>query len=353
MAGRGSGSCLGTALALYQSGVLARWARRPSRRTTPISVMYHSVDGVGLSPDIVVSEANSQSHIQYLRRHYHLMSLQETVDLVEAQRPIPRNAAVVTLDDSFRDNYQTELPILKQYECPATLFVAVEPLDTGRKLWSQSLRHWLQTTQEKQLRLAWRSKTATDHVEKLLSLQSGAERSQAPARIKAVAGALRVDERQDFLRLVARELRANNGVDASAGDTMLTWSHVREMHGSGVNIGSHTVTHPQLSGLAPAEVRRELIESRTRLERELDAEIPLFVYPFGGPQDYTEQTKLAVKAAGYKAACVGEDAAARDAFPDLLALPRLYVPDDPVWRFALRLLFAARPSRLIEWLLAD
>jgi peptidoglycan/xylan/chitin deacetylase (PgdA/CDA1 family) len=316
-------------------------------------VMYHSVGGVGLSPDIVVSSMTFASHLQHLRHHYQLLSLPEAVSLIKARRPLPSNAVVVTLDDGYRDNYQNALPILKQHECPATLFVTIEPLDTGRRLWPQTLWRWLQMTKEVQLRLSWRSQSRGQGAEKILNLRSGDERSDTRAWMKAFAGGLDVEDRQDFLRCVARELRVDDEAHAASDAAMLTWGELREMHRSGITIGSHTVTHPRLSGLEPTGVRRELVESRARLERELATEIPLFAYPFGGSQDYTEHTKLAVQAAGYQAACAGEDVAARDASPDLLALPRVYVPNDPIWRFSLRLLRARQDSRLVEWLLAD
>ena len=42
------------------------------------------------------------------------------------------------------------------------------------------------------------------------------------------------------------------------GTNCLTWSQVRELQRAGVEFGSHTVTHPQLTTLPVVDVRREL-----------------------------------------------------------------------------------------------
>jgi peptidoglycan/xylan/chitin deacetylase (PgdA/CDA1 family) len=69
------------------------------------------------------------------------------------------------------------------------------------------------------------------------------------------------------------------------GRESLTWSEVRELHGQGVSFGSHTLSHPKLYGLPWKDVRRELLESRLRLEDELQTTAPSFAYPYAFPQE--------------------------------------------------------------------
>lgn len=51
-------------------------------------------------------------------------TLADLVDKLDGGDP-PPGYAVVTFDDGLRDNYTTALPILRRYEIPATLYVAV------------------------------------------------------------------------------------------------------------------------------------------------------------------------------------------------------------------------------------
>jgi peptidoglycan/xylan/chitin deacetylase (PgdA/CDA1 family) len=133
---------------------------------------------------------------------------------------------------------------------------------------------------------------------------------------------------------------------------MLRWEEVRELANDGVTIGSHTMTHASLAGLDPAEVARELETSRRVLEARLERPIELLAYPFGKPGDVSDATVLAARAAGYAAAVTtleGVDRAPADPF----LLRRVLVRDEPVWRFACRLVAAQQPSRLLGWILGE
>lgn len=336
---------------LYHSGALQLWRRRRRSRGSPIILMYHSVGGRGLSPDIVVSQKHFEAHIRYVRRHYRLLSLENAVKLMEAGQPVPLDAIVVTLDDGYRDTYTTSFPILKRYECPATVFVTVEPVETGRVVWPQSLWRCLKATRQPELRVVWRSATGAT-LDRVLPLGTEHERAEARSALKKFAGGLGAREREDFLKVMARDLGCSvesNGDEASA---VVTWDQLREMHGWGISIGSHTMTHPRLSSQDKETVRHELTESRRILSRELETEIRLFAYPFGRSRDFNEDTKRAVVETGYAAACsalVGK----QDAPVDVRALDRVYVPDEPVWRFALRLLQLETESRPIAWMLRE
>jgi len=64
-----------------------------------------------------------------------------------------------------------------------------------------------------------------------------------------------------------------------------------------VTIGSHTVTHPFLSGVPENAASRELAESRERLEEWLQRKINLFSFPYG---DFNEELVGNCRAAGYE-----------------------------------------------------
>ena len=78
----------------------------------------------------------------------------------------------------------------------------------------------------------------------------------------------------------------------------LTWDDVREMAALGHDIGSHTVTHPNL-GVAPyEEARREIFESKAVLEHA-GRRVRWFAYPFGGKNNLRPEAAALVKEAGY------------------------------------------------------
>ena len=62
---------------------------------------------------------------------------------------------------------------------------------------------------------------------------------------------------------------------------MLSWPEVRELHAAGLEIGAHTLAHPDLTRLPADRVRQEILESKARLEEAIGAPVSSFAYPFG------------------------------------------------------------------------
>lgn len=84
-------------------------------------------------------------------------------------------------------------------------------------------------------------------------------------------------------------------------DELLTlqWDSLRELTERGVEIGSHTESHPHLITLSDHELTRELTRSRKRIEDELGRGCRYVAYPFG---ESDARVRKAARAAGYEAA---------------------------------------------------
>jgi peptidoglycan/xylan/chitin deacetylase (PgdA/CDA1 family) len=102
---------------------------------------------------------------------------------------------------------------------------------------------------------------------------------------------------------------------------MLTGPQIREIADAGIEIGAHSVTHPQLDQLSAGSLRQELVGGKQALEDLLGAPVPGLAYPFG----YSSRAvRDSTAAAGYEYACaVGNRLASTRA--DRFALPRLTI----------------------------
>ena len=80
---------------------------------------------------------------------------------------------------------------------------------------------------------------------------------------------------------------------------MLSWEEIREMDAAGITIGAHTLDHVHLARISVKEAERQLIESKKRLEQELNHEVKYFCYPYG---EYSRSVLELVKKCGYLAA---------------------------------------------------
>jgi peptidoglycan/xylan/chitin deacetylase (PgdA/CDA1 family) len=90
---------------------------------------------------------------------------------------------------------------------------------------------------------------------------------------------------------------------------------------AGMEIASHSRTHPRLSEIDDAEAASEIADSRAALQREFGAPVDDFAYPFGV---FNARTVDLVRRAGYRSAVTTQPGTARGG-DDPLRLPRLIV----------------------------
>jgi peptidoglycan/xylan/chitin deacetylase (PgdA/CDA1 family) len=83
----------------------------------------------------------------------------------------------------------------------------------------------------------------------------------------------------------------------SAGDpSFLTWQLLHALERRGIEVGSHTVAHRDMTTLADRELLADLVRSRRALERKLRHRVPWLAYPFGA---YDERVASFARRAGY------------------------------------------------------
>jgi peptidoglycan/xylan/chitin deacetylase (PgdA/CDA1 family) len=110
----------------------------------------------------------------------------------------------------------------------------------------------------------------------------------------------------------------------SAGDpSFLTWPLLKALERRGIEIGSHTVSHRDLTTLSDRDLRMELLSSRRVLERRLGHPVPWLAYPFGA---HDARVVAFARRAGYRLAVTTDGGDLQDAHSPL-ELKRLRVLD--------------------------
>jgi peptidoglycan/xylan/chitin deacetylase (PgdA/CDA1 family) len=106
------------------------------------------------------------------------------------------------------------------------------------------------------------------------------------------------------------------------------------MAAHGMDIESHTMTHPELTRIGQRSLRWQLSESRHELQMKVHHPVRLFAYPYGA---YSRTVVTAVARAGYLAAFTTQQGWVQTG-AQLLTEPRVYVDiDDSLAIFAGRL----------------
>ena len=102
---------------------------------------------------------------------------------------------------------------------------------------------------------------------------------------------------------VTDERRTNFWDAGKPSATLLSTTELRELDRSGMEIGSHTVTHPNLTLIPRDESRRELQNSKEKLEQLLGSEVVSFAYPYGA---LSASAKELAEEAGYRFAVAAD-----------------------------------------------
>jgi len=294
---------------------------------SPIVVLaYHRVADLERDPQaLAVGAKRFRAQMRLLRGRYQLLRLEDSWPRVE------RPAAIVTFDDGYADNATTALPILEQEEVPATFFVSVGAVESGREFWWDELERWLLTDAplphpiaigDGPDRRAWSTRTQEDR-RKLYEALHSQLRDSTPARRERLLEELRA---------------AIGGVEAPRpSHRPLTTAEIAVLGRSRwASVGAHGVSHTPFSALSLEEQREEMLTSRERLRSWCGAEVASFSFPFGGRRDFTRDSVRLAREVGFRRVAANTPGQIRR-WSDPFLVPRFLVRDWNEDRFAFEL----------------
>ena len=116
-------------------------ARRIHNRLIPgtVVLMYHRIVYFPSDPfRLNVTPQHFAEQLEIIRTLGQPMPLPRLVQALP-NRTQRRRTVVITLDDGYADNLIHAVPLLEQYEIPATIFVATGGLIEGREFWWDEL----------------------------------------------------------------------------------------------------------------------------------------------------------------------------------------------------------------------
>lgn len=105
---------------------------------------------------------------------------------------------------------------------------------------------------------------------------------------------------------------------------MMTWTQLKEIAAAGIEIGAHTMSHPQLDVLSQQAALEEIHESKKRLEAGLGMPITSLAYPHGY---HSGAIIRMARDAGFTSACAVKNAMSVPN-DDLFALARVTIFND-------------------------
>ncbi|WP_235532757.1 polysaccharide deacetylase family protein [Sphingomonas sp. Leaf412] len=295
--------------------------------------MYHRIAEPPVDPwGLSVSAANFGSQIDALRRRRRPMAMDEFVALLIAGR-LPGDAVGITFDDGYVDNLHVAKPVLEAAGVPATVFVtsgwigarrlfwwdelarlillSAAPIDTDLPIGDERIALSAPARGPDEPRRGWRAwaPPGTDRERLYHDLWHRLHRLDAADRDAAIASL------RDRL----------GGAPAAAGDLPMTRAQLSTLPSASIAVGGHARTHQPLTSMSIACQRAEIDDSRRVCAEATGRDIDGFAYPHG---DADDDTRAAVRAAGYRWACSTHSATVPRTGYDLFDLPRVMAVDE-------------------------
>jgi peptidoglycan/xylan/chitin deacetylase (PgdA/CDA1 family) len=281
------------ALGLYEK--LGRWRREnPQNEASRFMILlYHRVnpDEDPLFP--AVSPQTFDAQMGYLAKNFKVLSLVDIIRRVQQGQALEPFTIAVTFDDGYRDNYIFAHPILKQYQLPATVFVATGFVGSDRLMWNDSLAWAVKNTGEQKTVCEIRGR------EFPISLGTQQDKAVSLNLLLEELKPITEDQKKETVTKIVNALRAKSAAPPSL---MLNWSELRAMAQEGWDIGSHTVDHAILTSVELSRAAQELRLSKEAIEQELQRPAELCAFPNGKRADFNGEIKRMVKTCGYRAA---------------------------------------------------
>jgi len=299
-----------------------------------VILLYHRVTQLESDPQwLTVPPIIFDEQIAMLARTWEVLSIDQIAAGLE-RGSLPKRAVAITFDDGYSDNLHQALPILEKRKAHATFYIASGFVGQSREIFSDELDRLLLMPSRASgvLRLGGRSwdLPALDQVAanwNVLQNPSPTPRHEAYRELCALAAPMNDADRQGLLEAVRNW--AGESAEGRASHRFATAEELRHFAASSIaTIGAHTVSHPRLSSLSPADQAREIADSKREIERIIDKPVTTFAYPFGGHCDQTIETIDAVRNAGFQTACVNFGGSVRRG-DNPLALNRILARDWP------------------------
>ncbi len=275
-----------------------------------ISVLYyHRICNLARDTwQLAVSSDLFEEHVRFLKKHYKILRFEDD------WQDIREKSIVITFDDGYADNFENALPILERYEVPATFFVCTEP---NREFWWDKLDRILFATEGKTQEVFW----ANRH----LPIRTDEEKIAACYALHPYFKALLPEKREKALSILTDNLSVSAS-QPSNENRLLSEQEIKALSASPyVTLGGHTVTHTALA-IEPQMMQfKEIKDSKASLESVTGQSLSVFSYPFGGENDFTEETKNDVRKCGYEKAATTIPGLA-DTEEDSFMIPRNWIP---------------------------
>jgi peptidoglycan/xylan/chitin deacetylase (PgdA/CDA1 family) len=303
-------------------------------------VMYHYVRDLANSqyPEIKGLDYKLfQEQIMFLKKHYHIIKMEELIAAINSNHALPPNAALLTFDDAYLDHYTNVFPTLVEHQIQGSFYAPIKAITENQVLDVNKIHFVLASASNKENLVSeifkqldiHRQQFCLESNEYYFNKLAVANRMDDKTII-FIKRLLQVELVEELRLLITNHLfrKYVSSDEASfSGSLYMNTSQIKEMHEAGMHFGSHGYNHYWLSKLNPHALQIEIDQSKMFLDGlGVNSESMTMCYPYG---DYDENVIRVLKQSGFTLGLTTQVDVANINRDDSFQLPRLDTNDLP------------------------
>jgi peptidoglycan/xylan/chitin deacetylase (PgdA/CDA1 family) len=250
-------------------------------------LIYHGIctdDHTRFNP-IFLTLKTFEQHLKFYKKHFNVVSLD---DYYQHKFNNNKFNICLTFDDGFANNYKYVLPLLEQYQIPATFFITAIRSAGYDILWNDFLGIVSKYGAD-QISFKDEFYQKGDH-NKYISTKTGISLVE---RLRSSGFA----EKAEMMETLYRSMPFKNNKHDKDYWLQMTTTQIKELSKSRfASIGAHGYFHNDLARININDAEAELINSKKYLENIIEKSVNSFAFPYGS---YTPEVVSVAKQTGY------------------------------------------------------
>jgi peptidoglycan/xylan/chitin deacetylase (PgdA/CDA1 family) len=262
-------------------------------------VYDHSCLGPVPQPRSSVSLAAFKKVILPLRRHFTFVSMDDASAMLRGKAPLRKRCLVLTFDDSLKTHLDVIAPKLVQWGLPATFYLSTATIDQQTPYWWLRLEYVMAKCAGKKLYL----ELAGQKPEAIDTTCPKKAREDLSAKLRSTA---KPDEILYAMASIDAQLRIkpSDVLRDFPAARPLSWDDAAQLGKMGMDLGGHTVTHPNLTLLNEAALTTEFTACSEAIERRTKQKCRHFCYPHGS---YSKKVAAVAEKLGFESAVTADE----------------------------------------------
>lgn len=226
--------------------------------------------------------------MEFVRKRFNVINFDTISNAISSGKPLPKKSLIITFDDGYGDNYEIAFEIIRKHKLTATIFLSTYFIDTGKPFWFDKLSYIIKKMPQGPI---------TFGSGKYIFEVTDKNREEIRKSVVKLLRTVTNEERLNLLSQLEQQSKIVVPKDDLELAKPLDWRQIREMSDEGIEIGSHTITHPFLTKLTRDEIIYELAESKKIIEDKTGTQVKSIAYPNG---DYNQTVIYCAKECGYE-----------------------------------------------------